>query len=473
MRTPTLLAVLMLLTPPTIAGQEVQWDEIRLAVGEQIIAPVDAAVTDAADAEEAAPGPSWLEQGDQRVDQLILGAHRMTLLKRGATKQPVAFGGDRGKWFLLGGPNSADKHAWSHELLEHEPLESDGAFLMSATRPYAAHGAGRPLTAFGKKARVRVLVLPGERSDLLLVNPFTGKIDRRLNAPWEFERAFIGPSVWSATIDRFGTGDFGFGGDEDKDLSVPRAAFEKRCTGWILGGPVVIRESIFLAIAHAPAGQWARQRASCRLLELNLTLQTKGLLDLSAPVDPHGVQVVPGGIVWSTSEGGLMRVDPLGEHVRFSSGPGSHSGRCDLRWLVRFDPQDEQDVYLLTDAAGRFSAGHEDVVLTSTHGGRVLSGAKSTMRFPIDVTTVTTGMSRRIEILVPFDAALPVPTSNYSKSGSIHKTLGARHAGITGIEVVGETLVVTVGQDSVSRALAFPLSAMEEVEARDLPRRVR
>ena len=448
------LALLLVLTAGPAWGQQVRWDSVHLRVGEAQVRPEPALPQ----APDPVPPPPWSQEGDRVADHLELEDHRLLLVLRGGPDRPGPFGDEPGSWVLFGGPADAEEPAWSLDLPQRGGLKADGAFLLGARGPHAAYGGARPLTAVRVWNRTWALVLAGERGDLLKVDPASGKVEARLEAPWEIERGFVGPSVWSAMLTRFGQDLPLF--VEDPKVEEKRQAFEQRCRGWILGGPVVSGPSVFLAVAYATPGPWVRQRAAARLLELDHGLRPKAMLDLPAPIEPRAVAATAGGTLWTTAEGSLLRVEPT-EALLGQMGPGGPSGRCDLRWVTSFDPIEDEGVFLHTGTAGRLIAVDGDRILTAFHGGRVLDAERGSIRLPLDVSSARTGRGRRVEVVVPLTEEVAAPSTNYRSRGTTYTVFGPRYAGIVGLTVTADLFVVSLASGAESKAFAFPLNVLD------------
>ncbi len=94
--------------------------------------------------------------------------------------------------------------AWSHDYPSAGQRARPGAFLISAARyPDYAVDSIQALTAMGSK----ILVCAGPMEDLICLEQKAGAQVWRVPRIWEFTRGFIGPSVWSHYIGRFGFND--------------------------------------------------------------------------------------------------------------------------------------------------------------------------------------------------------------------------------------------------------------------------
>ena len=271
-----ILALLLPLAALAPQDSSVIWEEARLERGERRFEPMDRPLSSE---EPTAPAPelrvaeSWLKEGEAILHRLVHEGHRDVLLV-GRKDGPGRA--------VLGGSLANSAPEWRHELHSLDPVPEPGAYLLSASQPHASYGGPGYLLLSGDV----LFVQGGERSELKLIDLPSGKVRTSLQAPWELERGFMGPSVWSAMPCRFGDAEGKFGIDKDPEiLARKRAAFEARCYGWLLGPPLLSGKSVFITMGRAAPGQWARQRASNVLLELDLgSLVPKTLTDLPGPV---------------------------------------------------------------------------------------------------------------------------------------------------------------------------------------------
>lgn len=98
---------------------------------------------------------------------------------------------------------AADEPAWSQTFESGGSRPEPGVHVMAAVMPDYA-GSDLQRLAWLDDG---LLVCAGEKEDLIHFD-VTGKIRWRVPRIWEFSRGFIGPSVWSHYIARFGTEDW-------------------------------------------------------------------------------------------------------------------------------------------------------------------------------------------------------------------------------------------------------------------------
>ena len=108
--------------------------------------------------------------------------------------------GDLQSYRVTGFQRGQDAVAWSRGYPSAGQRGRPGAYLWAAHRPDYATESIQQLTMMGEQ----MLVCAGPRDDLICLNPQSGKETWRVPRIWEFRRGFIGPSVWTHYIGRYG-----------------------------------------------------------------------------------------------------------------------------------------------------------------------------------------------------------------------------------------------------------------------------
>lgn len=391
-------------------------------------------------ARPAAPQPDttvaaprgWLPDGAEVLDVLRVG-ERVVVALRSADSVMA----------LVGGPPGPTP-AWRTTFEGLPLLASDGVALLAPRAPARAASAPSILARLGAD----VLALTGARGHLVRLDPATGAVRARLDAPFELERGFIGPSVWSSTLCRFGVGEC-----DEADaaaLAAARAAFEARAVGWVTAPPVVTQDRVFLVIARAAPGPWLAQRAEHALLELTHDLAPCTLTPLPDDVAPDAT-AAEGGVVWALAKGGFLAVAATPDPALWSMGPGSHDRRGATRWLSagappapgRFLVSDRPADPVLFTGAMALRTGRPSVALDD----------RATLRLPLEVTSLATGRTATAAIHVPLGAPVEAPTTNFQFDGTTYELFGARLGGVVGWREVetkpaddphGDRLVIVV-----------------------------
>jgi hypothetical protein len=313
--------------------------------------------------------------------------------------------------------------------------------------------------------------LSGSRGHLVRVDPTSGAVRARLDAPWEIQRGFIGPSMWAAELQRFGSNEIFVSKPSPEQLAALRSAFEQRVVGWLVGGPLVSGERVYLAVAHAAPGDWVAQRADVSILELTDTLDPISLTPLPANTAPAAIAAPGGGVVWALNGGGFVNIAATSSAEHYSMGPGSFARRANVRWL-RGATLELPSFFLLMDRPDD-PVLFTDAVALRTERPYVPKSATAELRLPFEVTALASGVRARAELRAPISSTPAAPTTNYIGHGEgSFEVLGARIAGITAFEIVetktavrGERLVFTVVDTHGTHQLYAPEGALEALAA--------
>jgi hypothetical protein len=354
----------------------------------------------------------------------------------------------------------ATKARWSKSFASAGALARPGVMLLAASRmPDKVRPAVQTLSWLGKD----LLVSAGPVQDLLCLAADTGEPRWRVPRVWEFERGFIGPSVCQHFIERSG------GEDEDgKEKKKENAPVKPARRNAIVGGPVVVKAEggrepdrrVFVAVAKGPA-HFGEYLSECVVYELGARGKPVGMVTLPRMIRGDAYRILDGGVVWACQGGGFVRLAASahnGDMLRF--GPGGPDLLCTVDWFRQLRPE-HPEAWLSSDPAGDPVAFGDRVAFRVRTGGYVPDPAAGVFHFPIAVVDLETGAARPVELRVPFIGKLPEPKSNvsYSNPGGKDRwqTLGPYKMAVTGLEVRGKRLRVTIGTESGAGAVEFDL----------------
>jgi hypothetical protein len=335
------------------------------------------------------------------------------------------------------------------------------ALLWSSQRPNAASPVVRPLSWVEDE----ILVCAGDTQDILRLERDTGKTSERVERIWEFERGFIGPSVWEHTMERRG-GETEEKKDKDEKPAPKKAAKPHGCA--IIGGPIVLPDPeagyprIFVAVAKAESGTYANYLADCVVYELGSGPTPVAKVNVPRIVRGDQFRSTPDGVVWACQEGGLVKIAPMQRRNLGIGGPGGSDRVGRVAWY-REPVVKEPDAWLQTKKAGDPIAFSPDWAFRVAAGGFVDDEKKPVFEFPLFVVDLKTGLERPLTLKVPYTGTIPLPKTNYSSGTTSDgkkwwSTLGPYQLGVTYLEVVGNDLRVIVAWDDGSASLDFPLA---------------
>ncbi|MBI4601164.1 MAG: hypothetical protein HY721_04305, partial [Planctomycetes bacterium] len=147
---------------------------------------------------------------------------------------------------------------WSRTFAAEGERPYTGGYLWAPRTPQYAASALQRLV----RLEETVLVAPEAVQPIRCLSAATGTELWRVERPWELQRGFVGPSVWSHHIGRFGIWRHLSATDaESREAeATARASFDRMFRCAVVGGPVLVprkgaragTHSIFLAVSRGP-----------------------------------------------------------------------------------------------------------------------------------------------------------------------------------------------------------------------------
>lgn len=425
-----------------------RWEDARLVLGETALAPLRIEALP----ESAAPAsPHAL---------VVDGIH-------------LQFRRTDSHWDVTASVEGDPTPIWTHTQTSAPEPEYDGGYLLAARRPHYPWPALRPLTALGE----RVLVCGGPRESLLCLDPHTGEALWELEALWEFERSFMGPSVWSHTVSREGESDFGQLAAEERATRRERRNGERR--EHLLAGPAVVSGSdwggspshaIYMMVAHASSGRWASYRADCTLYEIDARGAVRALSPMprlaEAAFESDGERVL-----WSLTEGAWASIEPS---PSFASGPRMGPGGPDCRARIAWF---RDNTYAVPEGTWLAHSGRSSSIAFGAtyayrpaYGGLIPRADGGLLRIPIQRVERASGALDLLHLDLAFDGPeLRNPETNYNWVRGTYFKAGAYVAGLRELALEGDELsfdvVPTGGAPSLvgeGRRLVFDASALAD-----------
>jgi len=332
---------------------------------------------------------------------------------------------------------------------------ADAVLLSTAGAPDKVQPDVCPLTRVGAD----ILVCGGPVQDLILLKSDTGEQVWRTERVWEFERSFIGPSVWEHFIARSG------GNQKGESLRSE-----------IVGGPIVVerpknidrpaRRSIFVAVAKGPF-TYTEYLSDCVIYELGVDGRPIALTTLPRMVRGGRYHVQDDSLVWACDRGAFARLTVSRCRGKFDMVVGDSDMLCLVDWY-RQVAADAPSAWLGTSPAGDPTAFSNAFAFRVIAGGYLMDADATVYNFPLAMVDLQTGADRTLLLKVPFKGKMPEPKTNYgptySKDGKLmRKTTGPHVLAITRLGVEGKRLAVTLGMEKGSQRLEFDL---DEVEGR-------
>ncbi len=384
---------------------------------------------------------------------------------------------------------------WSTIYPSGGSLPFPQAILLGSRGPGRTKDAIRGFSKLGES----VLVCGGPLEDLIAINPLDGKVVWRVPRIWEFRRGFIGPSVWSYFLGRYGF--------QERDVETAALTLEQLrvrnkagTNGWtaesyfpeikaavtearsrvesqpssIFAGPVVVQLPknvvddgpknqpefrIFVAVARCDGKDWPDYRSDCIVYELDQQGRVIGTLTLPRFVEGGDCTVQRGTVVWFCQEDGLAKLTPSPEQ-------GTRDLIVDLDWRVhRF--KERENVWLQKWSCRVSVAFAGNSMLRLREGGYVETPESKMIRLPICVADLSREAEQPLTLNVPFEGKICIDQNNYSHTVSPEGDrwkVGSFPLSIEGIEIVGDRLILTIETESepepVQHTIEFPLTSV-------------
>jgi hypothetical protein len=347
-----------------------------------------------------------------------------------------------------------------------------------------------------------ILVCPGEREAVVCLTAADGKVRWRIPAIWEYERGFIGPSVYEHYIGRFGLDYMTvqtaknpvLNGNEEIDrkelreriqskmqarrkLTAASKAFYARSQGRITAGPIVAQNDdhlgsprIYVAATRSlkpePGGVEQPEHAFVYEIEAHSDrAEITGMTRLPRAVIGRPSRKVPGGFVLSCNQGCMVRLRTYEPVFGGVIGPGRAADdlvlqvdwyreylmRSPTAWFIAAPP---------TDVAG-FSKAR----LFRPSSAYIRNKEDEIYELQINVVDLRTGLDRDMTLSVPFKGSLPFPETGISSfnQGTLTEHFYAHGPHVVWIDrltVDGDRLKVVVTHGSAPTELTFDVSAM-------------
>jgi ankyrin repeat protein len=356
------------------------------------------------------------------------------------------------------------KPLWSKVLPAAGNRAAPGVYLLAARSPDYADSSLNELAWMDDT----LLVCSEAVQPLRCLNRDTGSTIWELERPWEFERGFIGPSVWSHYLERFGLDSWDVDADQ---VAAARKKFDERFNCAIIGGPVVVpvtfkrgwldTHSIFLAVAKGPREGLSGYISDCIPYEFNDRGKPVSTVKLPYMVSGSQTAVLKDGVVWKCQNEGFLHLAVAKEGGR-GDGPGGPDLLSRIVWFRRIQPVQPR-AWLLADRACDAVAFGQGFGFCFPSGGNISNMGDSIYHFPVSAINLQTCVDQQFWLHVPFKGKVPSPKTNFSGidvpggRDAIH-TFGPYLLGLTQLRLEGSVLEITLGMEDWSAAVHFDLS---------------
>jgi hypothetical protein len=325
-------------------------------------------------------------------------------------------------------------------------------FLMAASYPNFADSEIRYLTWSDPD----LIVCPSDAGPIFRLD-WSGKRLIALDRPWEYRRNFIGPSVWSHTLGRFGVEDWAPPGQA---VNVElRKKFDEQFVGKIVAGPYVFPSNhangpnrLVVATSIANKGVWEGYTGDCIIYEFEVHGSPVTRTVVPQFVRGETAHVMPDGVVFGTQNRGRMRFMVSKESQSFGMGPGGPDLTGEISWFSQ-PPAPRIDYPLSADPARELLSASDKRGVQVVSGWYADSAAPTSVTFPISILDLRDGSAKPAKLHVPLPYALRRPETNYIGSHA----RGPHGIGITDINLKGNTLRVQIASEKSVGYMEFDL----------------
>jgi hypothetical protein len=359
---------------------------------------------------------------------------------------------------------SSLKCDWARRFPLCPAPEESGAVLMAPMRTRRSHPWSTDLCMFGPD----LLVCVGGAESVLELDAKKGQSKWEVERVWEYQRGYIGPSVWSHYLSRFGRETL-FHDTSETQAAVreSRKRFEALYSGTVIAGPFLVDRP----------SQWGTDRGLLVIAEVDPRDPFGGYLgqqyafEISAEGKPASVVALPRSVL-----GWTAMVE--GDHVVFACqrgafacvgttentgdlsmevGNGPDATGC-VRWFRELRPS-EHAAWMSCDPAGDPVALDARLGVRPAGGGWIERQGDTLFHFPLWVLDPRDGRAREVELRAPFEGSMSAPTENSmteNVGGTDHiRTWGWRGLALTRLELAGDKLLVWIANSKQVWRLEF------------------
>lgn len=374
--------------------------------------------------------------------------------------------------FEIGKPKSR----WAISFKAEKTRARPGVHLWSNSNPDYADARLRVFSRFED----RLLFCPEGKQPIRCLNIDTGTELWACNRLWEFQRGFIGPSVWQHYIARFRVDKFGDPRRREPELANAKKQFDKNFECSIIGGPAIVKltknadsrrggHSIFVAVSKQPQRSLGGYLGESIMYELSDDGEVISTTSLPRLVSGSNFRIDETGVVWKCQADQLVRLEASNDSGGIGIGPGGFDCQTPVRWIrTTSAPRGRNDAWLSAGTACNSTVILKRFVIGVTKGGFIQKKSDALYQFPISVTDLQSGAQKDLLLKVPFPDAIPAPGQNYSRNGDNYQTKGSYKLAITQFSLTDDRLQVVLGSRGAAQKLEFELQRQDLFELFDL-----
>ena len=336
-----------------------------------------------------------------------------------------------------------------------------------------------------------LIVCAGAAEDIIAFDMASGEEKWRLPAVWEFQRGFIGPSVWQHFIGRCGVRGYALDEkgivDEEyrkevrgtrKRVEQEKSRLAQACR--IVGGPAAVltpsatqgryykckncgkyhgtkpseQHRVFVAVSEA-SGDYGGYLADCRVYEIDENGKPIAVINMPRMVTGSQFYSRDGGVLWRCDEGAVAKLMPSRQSRGIGMGPGGSDCLARLAWYTqpaadpsRYDTMNEPSPHWLSwSKASDPVAFDGDVMYRLPSGGYIHQAADREMVLPISRCALPADTVESISLRILFTGEAEKPSTNYRGSADSIFSFRPLYMSIVDLAVTSGRLAVTVASE--------------------------
>ena len=356
------------------------------------------------------------------------------------------------------------KTHWAESFAAEKTRSSPGVYLWSSSNPDYADAGLRVFSRFDD----RLLFCPEGKQPIRYLNINTGTELWACDRVWEFQRGFIGPSVWQHYIGRLRVDEgFGVAEEDNPKLVNAKKKFDENFECSIIGGPAIVRlakngdnslggQRIFVAVSKQPKTTLGGYLGESIVYELNDGGKVISTTNLPRLVNGSNFRVDETGVIWKCQGDQLVRLEASDDSVRIGMGPGGFDCQTSVPWVRTISGKcGRSNVWLSAGTACRSTVMLKRFLVSVIEGGFIKKKGDTVYQFPISVTDLQGGGQKDLLVKVPFSTPISAPLQNYKRTHDRYQTSGAYKLAITSFSLSDDRLQVVLGSRETAHNLEF------------------